>query len=124
GLYPPTASTSAGDAAATPNSCPRAPAGALLVVPHATVCGAAAAAAFPSPAPHTAVSTAATRPARLRFMPSPPHCQRRIGPHTYYSAPPGGRVAIRRRLRHRWEGGLPDAGSAQRQARSAPRLRS
>src|SRR5215471_5573191 len=72
GLYPPTASTSAEDAAATPNSCPRAPAGALLVVPHATARDAAAAPPLASPAPHTAASTAAARPARLTFMASTP----------------------------------------------------
>ena len=71
GLYPPTASTSDEDAAATPNSSPRAPAGALLVVPHATGCDAATAQVLPSPAPHTAASTAATRPACFAFMPSP-----------------------------------------------------
>src|SRR5262249_61800354 len=72
GLNPPTASTSAADAAATPNSSPRAPAGALLVVPHATVCDAAVAAPVPSPAHHAAARTATARPARFRFMPSPP----------------------------------------------------
>src|SRR5215475_1343311 len=71
GLNPPTASTSDADAAATPKSCPRAPAGALTVVPHATGCGAAATQVLPNPAPHTAASTATVRPARLAFMPSP-----------------------------------------------------
>ena len=71
GLNPPTASTSDADAAATPSSCPRAPAGALLVVPHATGCAAAAAQVVPSTAPHTAASTATARPVRLAFMPSP-----------------------------------------------------
>src|SRR5215472_7299969 len=73
GLKPPTASTSAGEAAATPNSSPREPAGALAVVPHATGCDAAAAPAWPSPAPHTAASTAAAQPACFRFMLCLPH---------------------------------------------------
>src|SRR5262249_56997419 len=72
GLSPPTASTSAEDAAATPNSCPRAPAGALLVVPHATARDAAAAPPLASPAPHTAASTAAPPPARPRLLPPTP----------------------------------------------------
>src|SRR5262249_59626900 len=66
------ASPSPAAAAPTPNSPPRAPAGALRVVPHATVCDAAVATPVPSPAPHAAASTATTRPARFRFMPSPP----------------------------------------------------
>jgi hypothetical protein len=73
GLNPPTASTSAADADATPNSSARDPAGALLVVPHATVWDVAAAPALLSPAPHTAPSTITTRPARFRFMASTSH---------------------------------------------------
>src|SRR6516164_47472 len=72
GLYPPTASTSADDAAATPNSSPRAPAGALLVVPHATVCDAATAPALASVTAYTAARTAATRPARVKVVPGLP----------------------------------------------------
>ena len=45
------------------------PAGALVVVPHATVVEAAAAALAASPAQHTTPATVAARHARFRLMP-------------------------------------------------------